>query len=324
MRSGQRPASRAKNRTVERARRKPQDRKPRDPKADEGMASRFPGAKIIGHQLACLTILLCTCAPGAFSQTPSPLQEWQYSGGVILARLFEPNLPEWRSVAGVAGEVEPVYAGARAYRLQGGPVINIQYRDIAFVSTGEGIGYNILRGDHYRFGAAISYDLGRRERDDYTNLRGMGDISAAPAAKVYGSVVLSRKFPLILRVDARQIVGGANGAVGDAGIYMPLPGSSKKFVMFAGPSVTFATHRYLQSEFGVTPAQSVASGHRVFDPHAGAEAVGVGFSATRFLTDHWLLNLDTAISKLKGSPDVSPVTERSTQRVLVLSVNYSW
>jgi outer membrane scaffolding protein for murein synthesis (MipA/OmpV family) len=258
------------------------------------------------------------------SQTPSPLQEWQYSGGIILARLFEPNLPDWRVILGTAAQVQPVYDGARAYRVRGGPVFNVQYRDIAFLSTGEGLGVNFLRGDHYRFGAAIAYDLGRRMADDYTNLRGMGDISPAPVAKVFGSYVLSRKFPLILRVDVRQILGGANGAVGDAGVYMPLPGSSKKFVMFAGPSITLATHRYLQSEYGVTPSQSLASGHRVYDPHAGTAAVGVGFSATGFITDHWLLNLDAAVSKLKGSADESPVTERGTERVIVLSVAYNW
>ncbi|MEP6549039.1 MAG: MipA/OmpV family protein [Gammaproteobacteria bacterium] len=275
--------------------------------------------------LTCLIFLVSALTAGkAHAQTPSPMQEWQYSGGIILSRLFEPNLPDWRVVLGTAAEVQPIYEGARAYRLQGGPVINIQYRDIAFVTTGEGLGYNFLRGDHYRFGVALAYDRGRRERDDYTNLRGMGNISAAPVVKLFGSTVLSKKFPLILRVDARQIVGGANGAVADVGIYMPLPGSSKKFVMFAGPSVTFATHRYLQSEFGVTAAQSLASGHPVFDPHAGESAVGVGFSATRFITAHWLLNLDAAISKFKGSPDVSPITERSTQRVIALSIDYQW
>jgi outer membrane scaffolding protein for murein synthesis (MipA/OmpV family) len=283
-------------------------------------------AAIIGRlQIACLTLVVSAFGPRtAWSQTPSPLQEWQYSGGVILARLFEPNLPEWRAVLGTAAEVQPVYDGSRAYRLQGGPVINIQYRDIAFATTGEGVGVNFLRGDYYRVGAAIAYDFGRRARDDYTNLRGMGDISPAPVAKLFGSYVLSKKFPLVLRLDARQIVGGANGVVGDVGAYMPLPGSSKKFVMFAGPSITLATHRYLQSEFGVTPAQSLASGHPIFDPHAGTAAAGVGFSATRFITKHWLMNLDTAISKLKGSPDVSPVTERSTQRVIAVSVDYQW
>lgn len=291
-------------------------------------SAKYPGARILFARIplvAGFIFMLCVLAPGAAQpQTPSPLQEWQYSGGIILARLFQPDLPDWRRVLGVAAEVQPVYDGSRAYRLQGGPVINIQYRDVAFFSTGEGLGVNFLRGDHYRFGAAIAYDLGRRERDDYTNLRGMGNISAAPVVKLFGTTVLSKKFPLILRVDARQIVGGANGAVADAGVYMPLPGSSKKFVMFAGPSVTFATHRYLQSEFGVTPAQSLASGHPVFDPNAGEAAVGVGFSATRFLTDHWLLNVDAALSKLRGSPDVSPLTERSTQRELAMSFDYQW
>jgi outer membrane scaffolding protein for murein synthesis (MipA/OmpV family) len=294
-------------------------------RAREDMIGPRRGAQIIGRPLAGLSVVLCAWgAPMAFAQTPSPLQEWQYSGGIILARLFDPNLPEWRAVLGTAAEVQPVYESSRAYRLQGGPVINIQYRDVAFLSTGEGLGYNFLRGDHYRLGVAIAYDLGRRVKDDYTNLHGMGDISPAPVAKVFASWVLSRKFPLILRADARQLVGGANGAVGDVGVYMPLPGSSKRFVMFAGPSITLATHRYLQSEYGVTQAQSLASGHPVFDPHAGTNAVGVGFSATRFIGEHWLLNLDAAINSLRGSPDVSPLTERRTGRVAVLSIDYHW
>ena len=280
---------------------------------------------MLGRLAAYVAVMICLFgARSAWSQTPSPLEEWQYSGGVILARLFQPDMPEWRTVLGVAADTQPVYAGAAAYRVQGGPVINIQYSDIAFLSTGDGLGVNFLRGDHYRVGAAIAYDRGRLEREDYNNLRGMGDIRAAPVAKLFATYVLSKKFPLILRVDARQILGGANGTVGDAGLYMPLPGSSKKFVMFAGPSITLATHRYLQSEFGVTPEQSLASGHPVFDPHAGMVSVGVGFSATRFITDHWLLNLDAALTKLKGSPDVSPVTEASTQRELALSVDYQW
>jgi len=274
---------------------------------------------------ACVAVLFGLFHPhSAWSQTPSPMQEWQYSGGVILARLFDPNFPEWRTVLGVAADTQPVYAGADAYRVQGGPVINIQYSDIAFLSTGDGLGVNFLRGDHYRVGAAIAYDRGRIERDDYTNLRGMGNINPAPVAKLFATYVLSKKFPLILRVDARQLLGGADGTVGDAGLYIPLPGSSKKFVMFAGPSVTFGSHHYLQSEYGVSPAQSLASGHPVFDAHAGMASAGVGFSATRFITNHWLLNLDAAINKLKGSPDISPLTESSTQRELALSIDYQW
>jgi len=158
-----------------------------------------------------------------------------------------------------------------------------------------------------------------------TNLHGMGDIAAAPVAKMYASVVLSRKFPLILRVAARQFMGGAQGAVGDAAVYLPLPGSSKSFVMFAGPSITLATRHYLQTVYGVTPQQSLASGHPVYEiSHAGTSNAGVGFSATKFIGKHLLLNLDMAISQIRGSPAYSPIVEERTQRVLALSFDYHW
>jgi outer membrane scaffolding protein for murein synthesis (MipA/OmpV family) len=259
------------------------------------------------------------------AQTPSPLQEWQYSGGIILARLFEPDLPRYRTILGLAAEVQPVYDGSRAYRVEGGPVINIHYLDIAFISTGEGVGYNVLRGDHYQLGIALTYDLGRKEKDDLSNLRGMGNIGAAPVGKIFGSWVLSKSFPMILRVDARQFAGGAQGAVGDAAAYLPLPGSSHTFVMFAGPSITLATHHYLQTLYGVTPEQSLLSGHPVYElPRDGTSAAGVGFSASKFLTSHWILNLDTAINQIRGSASRSPLVERRTQRVLALSVDYQW
>jgi outer membrane scaffolding protein for murein synthesis (MipA/OmpV family) len=277
-------------------------------------------------RLAGLAVVLIGCgAQVAHAQTPSPLQEWQYSGGIILARLFEPDLPKWRRTLGLGAEWQPVYDGAHAYRVNGGPVVDIRYRDVAFISTGEGIGYNFLRGDHYQMGLGLTYDLGREESDDYTNLRGMGDIPPAPVAKLYAAWVLSRKFPLIMRVDARQFVGGSQGLVGDASVYLPLPGSSKSFVMFAGVSITLATEHYMQTLYGVTPAQSAASGHPVYDiPHAGTTAAGVGFSATKFITPHWLFNLDTAISQIRGSPAHSPLVEKRTQRVVSLSVAYNW
>jgi len=269
------------------------------------------------------SLMCCALAPVVSAQTPSPLQEWQYSGGIILARLFQPDLPTFRTILGVASEVQPAYSGARAYRIEGGPLIDVYYRDIAFISTGDGVGFNFLHGDHYQVGLAMGYDLGRQVTQDYANLHGMGDISAAPVAKLYGSWVISKKLPLILRVDARQFIGGARGAVGDIAFYTPLPGSSKSFVMFAGPSVTLATRHYMQVLYGVTPEQSAASGHPVYEiAHNGNSAAGIGFSATKFIGQHWLLNLDSAYSEIRGEPSHSSIVERRDQRVVVLSVDY--
>jgi outer membrane scaffolding protein for murein synthesis (MipA/OmpV family) len=273
-----------------------------------------------------LLLLGVACGTSAlFAQTPSPLQEWQYSGGVILARLFEPDLPKYRTILGLASELQPAYDGSRAYRLEGGPNFSLYYRDVAFISTGDGIGYNLMHGTHHQVGIALDYDLGRRESQDYANLHGMGNINPAPEAKLFGTWVLSSKLPLILRLDARQFMGGAQGAVGDVAIYTPLPGSSRRFVMFAGPSLTLATRHYLQVLYGVTPQQSAASEHPVYDiGHGGASAAGVGFSATKFFGDHWLLNIDGAVNEILGRAAHSPIVERTHQHVAVVSFNYQW
>lgn len=275
--------------------------------------------------LACLLLLLGAGSPGvAWAQTPSPLLEWQYESGVILANLFEPNLPNWRVIVGPSGQLQPLYDGSRIYRAQGGPLIDIRYRNIAYFSVGEGLGVDLLRDTHFRAGVSLGYDQGRSVQDDPTHLRGLGDIPPAPVAKVYSSIVLARAFPLILRVDVRQFIGDAGGMVGDLGVYVPLPGSSKTFVMFAGPSITFANHRYLQKEFGVTASQALASGYPRFDARAGRVSEGVGFSATGFFTKNWLINVTGAINRLLGSASGSPITQRRTQDVVTLAVGYMW
>lgn len=276
-----------------------------------------------------VTVLLCAMVMGpraAFSQTPAPLQEWQYSAGIVLVQMFEPTVPDWRVQVGLAAEETPLYEGARAFHTLIGPVIDVRYRDIAFASVGEGLGVNLVRGENYRAGIALGYDLGRRESKDLDHLKGLGNIEVAPVAKIFGSYVVSKEFPLVLRADARRYVGGrsAEGWVGDLEAYMPLPGSSKTFVMFAGPSITFADHRHMQTNFGVNDTQSVASGYPVYDAHGGANSVGLGFSATRILSSRWLTNANLAVNHLLGSATDSPIAPRTVAGVISLSVVYNW
>ncbi len=271
--------------------------------------------------------MLCVSVPRlAWSQTPSPLQEWQYPGGTILEKLYEPNLNDWRVVLGGAVASLPRYDGGAVYRVTPAPVIVILYKDIAFASVGEGLGVNLLHGEKYLAGISVGYDLGRPMSDDYTHLRGLGDISAAPVVKLFASYVLSKAFPLVLRTDARRIVGsaGAEGWLGDVEAFMPLPGSSKTFVMFAGPSFTFSNGQYMQRVFGVTAPQSAASGYPMFATHGGALAAGLGFSASRFVTEHWLINVDVAWNRLRGSAAQSPLTRSGVQGIAELSSAYRW
>ena len=94
--------------------------------------------------------------------------------------------------------------------------------------------------------------------------------------------------------------------------------------MFAGPSFTFADRLHMQTLFGISPDQSLASGYPDYLAHGGADSAGFGFSATRFLGKHWLLHLDLAADRLLGSAALSPITQRTGQDAGVLAVAYRW
>jgi len=252
------------------------------------------------------------------------MQEWQYSGGITLENLFAPKMPKWDVIAGIAASVKPIYSGASQYSVSGGPVINIRYRNRAFLSTGEGLGVNVFEGKQYRVSVAVGLDLGRQMEWHYSTLHGLGDIPRAPFFKLAGTYILSKRFPMLVRADVRKIAGGAAGVVGDLNFYTPLPGSSQSFVMFAGPSVTLADRKHLQTVYGVSERQSLQSGYRLFSAHGGLEAGGFGFSATRFFTPHVLVNTDLSVSELLGSAGRSPLVERRAQASLSVSAEYRW
>ncbi len=275
--------------------------------------------------VACLLAASMACgARVAFAQTPSPMQEWQYPGGIQLERLFAQQVPEWDVILGLAGSTQPAYSGASQYRVSGGPVINIRYHDRVFFSTGEGLGVDVLQGKKYRVSLSVGLDLGRREESDIGELHGLGDIPRAPFFKLSGSYVISRRLPIMLRGDIRKIAGGSAGIVGDVEVYTPLPGSSRKLVMIAGPSVTLADRKHEQTGYGISALQSVNSGYPIYIAHGGVEAAGFGFSATRFFTTHLLANTDLSWNELLGSAGSSPLVERRAQASFDLAVSYRW
>lgn len=271
-----------------------------------------------------LAAILAGGAHIASAQTPSPMQEWQYAGGIALENLFAPKIPKWDVIAGIATSAKPVYSGASQYIGSAGPVINIRFRNRIFISSGEGVGGDVLAGRQYRVTLSVGLDLGRRMAWHYSTLHGLGDIPRAPFVKLSGAYIVSKRVPVLLRADIRKIVGGAAGFAGDLEIYTPLPGSSRKFVMFAGPSVTFADRKHLQTVYGINPGQALQSGYPAYAAHGGLEAAGLGFSATRFFTPHWLANMNLSVSELLGSAGRSPLVERKTQVSLTLSTAYRW
>jgi outer membrane scaffolding protein for murein synthesis (MipA/OmpV family) len=263
--------------------------------------------------------LLWSVSGAAHAQTPNPLNEWQYSAGVVLKKRFDPNPPHWEYLLGAGGEFLPRFEGSDNYYFEPGPTIDIRYRDIAFFSTGEGLGVNLLRSVDYRAGIALTYDLGRNE-GTYYRLRGRGDLSPALAVKAFGEYVF---FPAILRGDVRYNVGGIGGWIGDVSLYAPVAGNDHFFV-FAGATVTIADQNNLRHAFGVDQTTSLNTGEPVYTPGGGVKSAGVGTNATYIFGEHWFLDGVAAATTFLGPAASSPVIESKWQYAFSISLAYDF
>lgn len=260
----------------------------------------------------------------AHAQNPSPLAEWQYSSGIQLQQLFMPTTPTWQVEMGVGGATLPAATGMSRYHAKFGPALDIRYKNIAFLSTGEGLGANLFSFRHISVGGALTYNTGRSPRQDRKRLEGMGTLHAVPEFKIFATSVLSKSFPLTIRVDVRKQLKGSNGYIGDVGAYMPMPGSSEKFVWFAGPTVTIANTRYMTSYFGVNRNQAHTSRYKYYKAYGGLESAGFGLSSNYFITPHFILSATATYSRLLNSAAKSPLTQNANQMIASLAILYKF
>jgi outer membrane scaffolding protein for murein synthesis (MipA/OmpV family) len=251
----------------------------------------------------------------ATAQTPLPFANWQYSTGEVLAPLGGP-LPEWRITLGAGAMIQPNFEGARRYELEPSGIIDVRYRDIAFLSDGEGLGVNLFRGRGFRAGIALSYDLGRDSHDD-PRLHNLANISPAPEPKIFAQYFL---LPMVLTIDLCKGIGGHAGLIGDIGVYVPLPIAHHTY-LFLGPSVTAADHRYMKSYFGVDAAEATSSALPQFTARGGLKNAAFGQPLFGLLasTGCWLARVPL---KLLGDAAASPIPQTRTQLVLGLDIGY--
>jgi len=256
----------------------------------------------------------------AAAQTPSPFNYWQNAAGIVLAPLGGP-IPEWRASVGIGVAALPRYEGSNQYRAVPAPSFDIRYKDIAFASSGDGVGVNILHGQTYRAGIAVGYDLGRDE-DLSGRLRGIGNVEAAPELRLFAEGVV---LPFVLTADLRRALGGHEGLIGDLGAYVPVVGR-EDLIVFVGPSATFADDRYMQAYFGISTAQAEASAEHfpIYRAEAGFKNFGIGAAAIYYITDQWFLDGDLSFERLVDSAGNSPIVQNRNQFAAAVVVGYQF
>jgi 2-polyprenyl-6-methoxyphenol hydroxylase-like FAD-dependent oxidoreductase len=106
-------------------------------------------------------------------------------------------------------------------------------------------------------------------------------------------------------------------------IYRPNIRMARKFrPLTAGPSVTFANQRYMQTFFGIDANQAARSGYAEYILKGGVPLAGVSVGVEYELTSHWSLGARAALERLQGDAAKSPIVESKNQNVYGLFTLY--
>jgi MipA family protein len=231
--------------------------------------------------------------------------------------------------AGINAVNLPTYEGSPNRHTLVGPDLTLSYRtrDWGTLELGQtGLTWHALEVGAFSLALFAGADPGRKTRDpkafDPTpgdkRLAGMGNVRASAEAGFglgFGPVNLI----------ARQSLGdrGHDGTQAELSVGVPIP-VTQRLGLRAGASATWADADYMQTYFGVTPAQAAATRFRAYTPSGGLRKADLSLGAEYSLSAQWKLQGNVAATKLYGDAARSPLVARESSASVSLGVVYGF
>lgn len=213
------------------------------------------------------------------------------------------------------------YMGSDERRLRALPVLDYQWGNGWFAGFTNGVGYNFSTSPGMQYGLRVTADLGRKESRSIA-LNGMGDID--PSAEFGGFFNYSILPGLSLTSSLRYGSGDDHkGLVADlgAGYSMAI---APQWRLSIGAGLTATNADYMQSYFGVTPAQSATSGYGIYTPKAGLRDVRTSAALSYQISRDFTLTGGISASTLLGDAADSPLTRQKSTINGLMAVTYSF
>lgn len=216
---------------------------------------------------------------------------------------------DWNIVLGGGGIYQPDFEGSDSHGLEPFPYVSIDYKDIAYVQGDELgvrlINFDLADGASLKMGPMARY---RRDRPQKRNedLQGLGDVDTAIEV---GGAIDAEIGPLLLGMSlGKDVAGGHGGVVGTGTVGIRFQMSSR----LAGQAIAeanWASDRYMESYFTVSPEQSRNSGLPVFDAKGGIKDAGASFGLHYLLGRHWVLAGIGGYARLMNDASAAPLVK---------------
>lgn len=198
---------------------------------------------------------------------------------------------------GGGGVYKPKYEGASNYILSPYPLFKLHFLRLPN-------GYEIGGGTDQGFGFRPAFGYrGERQPSDAPILAGLGTVSSAFE---FGAAVSYRMDYLEGFLELRRGFGGHEGWVGETGVDV-IFNPTDRMEISGGPRASFASSDYMQTYFGVTAAQSAASGLPTTSVGSGFKTVGIEGEVRYKLTDKVTAVTGASWERLIGDAGSSPI-----------------
>ncbi|WP_299816827.1 MipA/OmpV family protein [uncultured Jannaschia sp.] len=248
-------------------------------------------------RFAIAVIALSTLAAGASAQDlGGPVRSTQGAGSAIGFTL--------RGGVGTA----PEYPGSDSYEAAPALGGSLNYLRLGGFSFGDPD--PLYRPTGFGAMGSLRY-VPERDASDHDELEGLDDVDttlelggglryATPDWRVFGVV--------------RYGAFGHEAFVGELGADL-YARPTDRITLRAGPRALFGDGDYVESYFGVSGSEAVASGGNLsaYDPDGGLVSAGVEFSAGYQINETWGVDAIVTYEKLQGDAADSPVTENEDQ-----------
>ncbi len=238
----------------------------------------------------------------------------------------------WTMQLGGALIAGPAWQGSDDTAVSLFPDVRVSYGDRFFASIPEGVGYNLISSDAWRAGPIAKIRFGRDEEDggspfrvsgESNELRGLGDIDTAGEVGAFVERRFGDAAEWRLRGEVRQGFGGHQGVVADASLtYQTRLGST---LVSLGPRLSFASEDYMQTYFGIDPAQSAGSGLAVYRADGGLLSYGLGASVIQPLSRNSAVTLFGSVERLGDAAADSPlIRDRGSETQATVGIGYGF
>lgn len=226
------------------------------------------------------------------------------------------NQHHWEGALALVAGYSPAYGGSDDYHLKLRPAFYLRYgrftvtNGAGFVTrradqVERGLGADLVLKDNVKLTLSGRIDGGRDESDSPA-LRGMGDVDMTLRARLSASW---RPAPLWLLNAAFSVdaLGRGLGTLGELSFAREVPLSPSTLWTWGG-SVSMGDKNYMQTWYGVTPAQSQASGYAVYTPGAALRDAALSTGIRSDFARDWVGFVNVGVTQSLRAVKNSPLT----------------